>query len=282
VSTVELFDRSRRASSLGIKNAESLALDWPAIISRKHSIVESWSKGKEPALREAGIDVILGPARFVSPREIEVDSRRISAGRFVIATGSKASRPASIDGIEHAMISDDLLDHPEVPARVVIVGGGVIALELGFCFARAGSTVTVLQNGPHILPSADEEMRDALVEIGRSLGMKFHTNITVKRIRPDRTAEGEKEGADFSGSPRAREIVYRCLDREELARRAGTRPYPRHESPTFGRSGASAGGRVFRGWIGTVAAHDARRALTRLSASVAWMVLDRVPPVRPT
>ena len=195
MSTVELFDRSRRASSLGIKNAESLVLDWPTIISRKRSIVESWSKGKEPALREAGIDVILGPARFVSPHEIEVDSRRISAGRFVIATGSKASRPASIDGIEHAMISDDLLDHPEVPARVVIVGGGVIALELGFCFARAGSTVTVLQNGPHILPSADEEMRDALVEIGRSLGMKFHTNITVKRIRPDRTAEGEKEGS---------------------------------------------------------------------------------------
>lgn len=193
MSTVELFDRSRRASSLGIKNAASLALDWPAVISRKRAIVESWSRGKEPALRQAGIDVITGPARFVSPHEIQVDGRRIGAERFIVATGSKASRPP-IEGVEHAMMSDDLLDHAEVPARLVVIGGGVIGLELGFCFARAGSRVTVLQNGPHILPAADEEIRDALLEIGRSLGMEFRTNAAVKRIGANRTVEAESEG----------------------------------------------------------------------------------------
>lgn len=194
MSTVELFDRSRRAGELGIANASSLALDWPAVIVRKRSIVRSWSQGKEPALRQAGIDVIKGQASFISPVEITAGGRRVRAGKFVIATGSRPARPQAIAGLEYAMSSDELLDHPELPGRLVVIGGGVIAIELGFCLARAGSRVTILQKGPHVLAGADEEMRDALIEIGRGLGMQFHTGVQVTRVRPDRSVEATHGG----------------------------------------------------------------------------------------
>lgn len=194
MSAVELFDRCRRSGDLGIRHAASLALDWPAVIARKRSLVERWSRGKEASLREAGIEVINGPASFLSPEEIVAGERRVRAAKFVIATGSRPARPRAIDGLEHAMTSDELLDHPEIPGRLVIIGGGVIGLELGFCLARAGSRVTVLQDGPEILGDADEEMREVLLDVGRSLGMTFRTGVRVTRVRPDKAVEAAREG----------------------------------------------------------------------------------------
>lgn len=191
---MELFWRTRRAGALGLTGVEGVGLDWAGIIERKNKIVESWSQGTKASLEKKGITVLEGRARFTGPSELLVGERKVTAERFVIATGSSPARPP-IPGMEWAITSDELLDLKVLPQRMVVMGGGAIGMELGFCLARAGTHVTVLQKGPRVLPPADEEMRDALVAIGREIGMEFYTGVNVTRILSDRTVEAEVSGA---------------------------------------------------------------------------------------
>ena len=193
VSTVELAWRTRRAAELGIKGTEGVGLDWAAVIARKDGIVASWSEGKDIAFEEERIRVLRGPARFLGPQELQIGDRRVTAERVILATGSSPSRPP-IDGIERALTSDQLLAETTLPRRMVVIGGGVIAMELGFAFGRAGAAVTVLQSGPVVLPSLDGEIRASLVALAPDAGLSLHTNAKVTRIAPDRTVQAEIEG----------------------------------------------------------------------------------------
>lgn len=193
VSTVELAWRARRGGELGLTGTEGLGLDWASVIARKNRIVASWSEGKPEALERQGIAVLRGRATFVGPHEVQVGDRRVTAARILIATGSAPTRPP-VEGIEHAVTSEELLEQTARPSRLVVIGGGMIGLEFAFAFLRAGSRVTVLQAGPAVLPHVDEELRAALLDLGRGAGLAVWTNATVRRIRPDRTVEAEVGG----------------------------------------------------------------------------------------
>jgi pyruvate/2-oxoglutarate dehydrogenase complex dihydrolipoamide dehydrogenase (E3) component len=193
VSTVELCWRARGGAALGLTGTEGVGLDWAKVIERKNRIVASWSEGKAAALERQGIAVLRGSARFVGPHDLEVGEGRITAERVVIATGSAPGRPP-IDGIELGLSSTDLLDVTRLPERLVVIGGGVIALELGFAFGRAGSRVTVLQSGPNVLPALDDEIRAALVALAPGANLALRTGARVRRVAPDRTVEAELAG----------------------------------------------------------------------------------------
>jgi pyruvate/2-oxoglutarate dehydrogenase complex dihydrolipoamide dehydrogenase (E3) component len=193
VSTVELAWRARKAAELGIRGTEGIGVDWGAVIARKNQLVASWSEGKADALEEERITVLRGHARFVGPHEIAVGERRVTAERIILAMGSAPSRPP-IDGIERALASDQLLERPTLPARLVVIGGGAIGMEFGFAFARAGSRVTVLQSGAQVLPGADGEVRQALVALAPDAGVEIRTGVRVQRIAPDLTVEAEIGG----------------------------------------------------------------------------------------
>ncbi len=200
VSTVELAWRARRGAELGLAGAAGVGLDWGEVIARKNHIVSSWSKGKDKALERQGMAVLRGRATFRGPHELQVGDQIVTAEKIVIATGSSPAR-APIEGIEHAVTSEELLNRTTLPERMVVIGGGAIGMELGFAFGRAGTRVTVLQSGPHMLPLIDEELRTALVEIARDAGLDLRTNVKVRRIASDRAVEAEIAGAThrFSG-----------------------------------------------------------------------------------
>jgi pyruvate/2-oxoglutarate dehydrogenase complex dihydrolipoamide dehydrogenase (E3) component len=193
VSTVELAWRAGRAAELGIRGTEALALDWSAVIARKNRLVASWSEGKPEALEQQQIAVLRGRARFAGPHEISVDGRRVTAERIVLATGSAPARPP-IEGIERALASDQLLERTTLPGRLVVIGGGAIGMELGFAFGRAGSRVTVLQSGEHVLPAVDGELRSALLALAGGAGVTVRTGARVTRITTDLTVEAELAG----------------------------------------------------------------------------------------
>ncbi len=194
VSTVELFHRAKRAGQLGIKGTEGLSLDWQAVIARKDDIVARWSKGKNAAPEKLGIPVLTGHGMFAGPHEINVDGRNYTAGKFVIATGSKPARPA-IPGAELGITSDELIHLKEQPKELVIVGGGFIGLEFGFALAWAGTKVTVLQSGPQVGPALDDEIRDALLASAKEAGITVKTNVKVKSIGADKTVQAEIDGS---------------------------------------------------------------------------------------
>jgi len=193
VSTIELFWRAREGRKLGLKGTENLALDWKAIIERKDRIVQSWSKGKEAGLSALGIAIVRGKAKFVAPREITVDGKKISAEKIIIATGSKPGRP-DIPGAALAITSDELIHLKEQPARLVVVGGGFIGLEFGFALARADSKVTLLQSGPQIGPALDDAIRDLLLKIAREAEIDILTGVEVRSISKDKTVEAQVVG----------------------------------------------------------------------------------------
>jgi pyruvate/2-oxoglutarate dehydrogenase complex dihydrolipoamide dehydrogenase (E3) component len=193
VSTVELAWRGRKAGELGIRGTEGLGLDWSAVIARKNRLIASWSEGKAEALEQQHIAVLRGRARFVGSHEVAVDGRRVTAERIILATGSAPTRPP-IEGIERGLTSDELLERTTLPGRLVVIGGGAIGMELGFAFGRAGSRVTVLQAGDHVLPAADGEVRDALLALAPGAGLEIRTRVRVSRITPDLTVEAEVGG----------------------------------------------------------------------------------------
>jgi pyruvate/2-oxoglutarate dehydrogenase complex dihydrolipoamide dehydrogenase (E3) component len=202
VSTVELFWRARRAGPLGLAGVAGVKLDWAALVARKKRLVESWSQGTKESLEKQGVAVLPGRAEFRAPNELAVDSRRVSAGRFVIATGSSPARPR-MEGIERAVTSDEFFDLRAQPERLVVIGGGYIGMELGFAAARAGSQVTILQKGDEFLPALDAELRDILLTEGREAGMDFLAKADVHRI----AAEGCSSVVEVSIEGRARRIA---------------------------------------------------------------------------
>jgi pyruvate/2-oxoglutarate dehydrogenase complex dihydrolipoamide dehydrogenase (E3) component len=193
VSTVELAWRARKAGELGIRGTEGIGLDWSAVIARKNRLVAAWSEGKPEALEQQRVAVLRGRARFVGPHEVTVDGRRVTAERIVLAMGSAPVRPP-IEGIERGLTSDQLLERTTLPGRLVVIGGGAIGMELGFAFGRAGSRVTILQSGDHVLAAADGEMRDALLALAPDAGLAIRTGARVSRIAPDLTVEAEVGG----------------------------------------------------------------------------------------
>lgn len=193
VSTVELYWRTKHAGQLGLTRVESLGIDWATITAWKDQMVDSFSSDTKSLLERQGIKVFQGAPKFTGKNKLTIGDRIITADKFVIATGSIPARPA-IEGIEWAITSEEFIDLKSFPKRMVVIGGGLIAMEFGFCLARAGVKVTILQRGLAIIPHVDDEMRDALIEIGHEAGMKFHTNVSVNRISKDRTVEANVNG----------------------------------------------------------------------------------------
>ncbi len=193
VSTIELFTRARRGDELGLSGSENLKLDWGRLIERKNRIVARWSRGKEATPEKLGIAVVRGHAVFSSTHEIAVEGRNHTAGKIVIATGSKPARP-SIPGAEWGITSDELIHLREQPRELVVVGGGFIGLEFGFALARAGSKVTILQSGPEIAPVLDDDIRDSLLKVAEEAGIAIHSNVAVSRIGRDKTVEAQVNG----------------------------------------------------------------------------------------
>lgn len=191
---MELYWRARQGGRLGLTGVEALGLDLGAIVERKDRLVASWSKGKDQSLEKGGVAVLRGRARFVTARELRIGEKTVTAEKVLIATGSAPRRPPIV-GAERALTSDELIHLKTLPRRMVVVGGGLIGMEFGFCFARAGTRTTVLQSGPQVLPGVDEEMREALLQIGREGGMEFRTDVKVTRIAEDREVEAEVNGA---------------------------------------------------------------------------------------
>jgi len=156
-------------------------LDWAALIDREKRMISHIPGALGRLMADRGVDVIRGRASFVGPNTVRVDDRMIEARHIVIATGSKPHM-LPIRGADHMITSDEILSEREQPREVVFVGGGVIALELGHVYARAGTKVTILEVLPQLLPAVDA---DAVAQIrleNARIGIETRTGATVKRI----------------------------------------------------------------------------------------------------
>ncbi len=129
------------------------------------------------------VELIEGRARLLSAGEIEVDGRRLAAGRLIVATGASARVPP-FEGLERIryLTYRDALALEHVPLSMLVVGAGPTGLELAQLYSRLGSVVSVFERGPRILPRQEPAISQALQQALEEENIEVHTGAAVKRL----------------------------------------------------------------------------------------------------
>jgi glutathione reductase (NADPH) len=155
-------------------------VDWADMIARKDRELDRLNGIYINMLKGSGVTILDGRARLLDAHTVEVDGRRHTAETILIATGGRPERPR-IPGIEATMTSDDILDLKEIPGRLVIVGGGYIAVEFAGIFRNLGAEVTEILRGDAVLRGFDADIRAALGEemARQGIVVKPRTNVTA-------------------------------------------------------------------------------------------------------
>lgn len=156
-------------------------LEWAALIDRERDMIKDIPTNLARSMEKRNVEVIKGHASFAGPNVIRVGNRELEARHIVIATGSKP-RPLPIPGAELMITSDEMLTERNFPGSVIFVGGGVISLEFGHVYARAGADVTILETLPQLLPAMDTDAVTRLQTESERIGIRVRTSVSVKRI----------------------------------------------------------------------------------------------------
>ena len=193
IAAASLAHRMRRAGDVGLAPVEP-EIDFRAVMARVHGARETIApQDSAERLREAGVEVVHGTARFTGERTIDLAGRRVRFRRAFVATGSRPVVPP-VPGLREAapLTNETVWDLEELPQRLVIVGGGPVGCELGQAFARLGSAVTIVESGGRLL-SGEEPRASALVEERLvAEGVRVLTGVEAEGVRDGRVvAAGE-------------------------------------------------------------------------------------------
>lgn len=156
-------------------------LDWAALIDREKAMIKDIPDNLARSMERRQVEVIRGEAAFAGPDAIRVGDRLLKARHIVIATGSKP-RPLPIPGAELMITSEEMLSEREQPGSVIFVGGGVISLEFGHVYARAGTDVIILEALPQLLPAMDADAVAQLADESARIGIRVRTGVSVQRV----------------------------------------------------------------------------------------------------
>ncbi len=198
LSTSEKYHEAEKDfAKLGIKTG-GISLDLPAMMTYKDSVVEANTKGIEFLFKKNKIDWLKGAGKIVAAGKVDVAGTVHDTKNIVIATGSDVAGLPGIDIDEERIVSSTgALELTEVPKDMVVIGGGVIGLELGSVWSRLGANVTVVEFVDQILPGMDGEIRKESAKIFKRQGLKFKLSTKVT------SAVASKKGVDLTLEPAA-------------------------------------------------------------------------------
>ena len=170
--------------------AEALHFDWPTLVSNVQGDV-SWLSGVYIRnLEKAGVEIIHSRAVLKDAHTIALlaDNRTVTAGTILISTGGEPRRDLPVPGVEHTITSNEFFSRPRLPKRVVVVGGGYVAVEISSIFAALGVATTLLHRGHEILRGFDAEARQELHAGMERRGITIQCSEEVRSIT--KTANG--------------------------------------------------------------------------------------------
>ena len=184
----------------------TLKVNMQQMIQRKNEVVEQTNKGVEFLMKKNKIDVFTGTGSFVDPHTVNIangdENRQITGKNIIIATGSKPIVPEIFNYDKKRVItSTEALHIDDVPKKMVVIGGGVIGLELGSVFARLGTSIDVIEFQDRILPTMDGDCSKELMRSLKKLGMNFylgHSVTGVKATKTSSTVTVRKNGSEES------------------------------------------------------------------------------------
>jgi len=165
--------------------------DWASLIAAKDKEIARLEGLYRAGLAAAKVEVIAERATVTGPNAVTLakSGRTVTAGKILIATGGTPSLGGKdIPGLEHVITSNEAFNLPRLPDRIIVAGGGYIAVEFAGIFANLGAETTLIYRGDKVLRGFDEDLRDRLTEAYTKRGIRIVTGRVFTRI--DKTADG--------------------------------------------------------------------------------------------
>ncbi len=194
----EVYELATNSADIGIIGRD-VAVDWPRVQATRQSVSDKLTGGVRALMRANKVAVVEGEAKFTGPKTVEVGGKTLNPDKIIIAVGSKPAMPP-IPGLKECPACIDStaclkLDH--IPESLVVIGGGVIGVELGSVYRRFGSKGAVLELQDRILPQMDGGLAGlAAAQLGAE-GMDLRTGAKVTRV--DTTTNGAAVHAEIGG-----------------------------------------------------------------------------------
>ena len=188
ITASKYFDKLKHGSDMGLL-ADNVRVDMKKMPAWKGDVVGKLTGGVRQLLKSNGCDYLVGTAKLVGPRTVEVrgsagdggGTTTIQADHIVLATGS---RPIEIPGFkfdgDRVVDSTGALAFSEIPQRLAVIGGGYIGIEIGTLYAKLGSHVTVVEALPAILAGTDPELGQVVARKLKKLGVQVLTGAKAK------------------------------------------------------------------------------------------------------
>jgi dihydrolipoamide dehydrogenase len=185
--SAQVFRTIQHAEAFGIQLEGSVRPDWPAVQTRKERIVRQLVGGVGVLLRKAGVQVLHGRGRFVTPKALEVTTsdgtQRVEARTVIIATGSRPVQlPLHGMDLPGVLDSTKALELEDLPKRLLIIGGGVIGVEFADIFSAFGVEVTIVEMLDRLLPLMDADLGQALAWTLGQRGIQMYLGSRLARL----------------------------------------------------------------------------------------------------
>jgi glutathione reductase (NADPH) len=187
------------------------SFDWPQFIAAKDQEIARLSGIYVRNLQNAGAELLHGKGVVIDPHTVEVDGKRYTTQRILIATGGRPWMPRELAGVEHAITSNEAFHLEELPKRIVIAGGGYIAVEFAGIFNGLGVDTTIVHRGPNILRGFDDDIRAHVSDEMGKRGIKVLLGCQHTAI--EKTAAGLVSHVN-NGHPTESDVVMFALGRE--------------------------------------------------------------------
>ncbi|GGX64166.1 dihydrolipoyl dehydrogenase [Litorimonas cladophorae] len=208
--------------SMGMK--ATVEADIPAMIESKDKVVKGLTQGIEYLFKKNNVEHITGFGKIKAKGEVEVDGKVYKTKNIVIATGSEVANLPGVEIDEKTIVSSTgALELQEVPENLLVIGGGVIGLELGSVWRRLGANVTVVEYMPSIMVNSDKEIQKAALRMFKKQGVKFELSRKVMGVEKSKSGLTVKTEAADGGKPKdiAADVVLVCIGRNAFTKGLG-------------------------------------------------------------
>ncbi len=189
IASSSLYFQMRNATELGLKS-RGVSFDYAAMAQRKDQIVDRLRGGVKQLLKANGVTTLKGTASFRSRQTLvvgnEATEKILEAGKVIVATGTVSARPGFLPAHPRVVDSREFLDLTELPASVIVLGGGVIGCEFACMLAQLGVRVTLVELLPDIVATVDDDLRRELRrQMEKRLAVRIITGTSLEDIRAD-------------------------------------------------------------------------------------------------
>lgn len=199
ISAAHRFEGTKESGDMGI-SAEKVTINMEQTQMWKQGIIDKLTTGIKTLLKGNGVQVIKGEGTFTDKNEVKItgdEERLYTFEHCILATGSTPIQIPSLPFGSRIISSTEALTLKQIPASLIVVGGGYIGIELGTTFAKLGTKVTILEGSPSILPGFEKPISQMVRKKLKKLGGEIHTNAMAKSS--EEFQEGVLVTADVKG-----------------------------------------------------------------------------------